>query len=256
MARIYPDGRRKGRASPPPLLPVSRKHVDHGYAARYRPRGRSVAPLRLRRFLRSRLIRLLLYMFVLWNILEVFLVRRRLASDELVSPGASGSSIRSTQATKPQRIYVASMHWNNGYILSERWNNAVVELARVLGPQNIFVSVFESGSWDDSKEALSQLDHQLDSLNVPRNITLSDLTHLEEISRVPEGEGWIETSRGGRELRRIPYLASLRNRTLRDLIELHKVGVHFDKVLFLNDVVFTVRFSFQGYSVESRNPGR
>jgi hypothetical protein len=186
-------------------------------------------------------------MFLVWNVLEVFFVRRRLGRDGAVSPGAGSTtgyrSIRSTQAIQPQRIYIASMHWNNGYVLAERWNDAVVDVATALGPQNVFVSVYESGSWDDTKEALAGLDRRLDELGVPRNITLSDLTHLEEITRQPDEEGWIETPRGQRELRRIPYLARLRNRTLRDLVELSKMGVRFDKVLFLNDVVFTVRFA-------------
>lgn len=77
-------------------------------------------------------------------------------------------------------------------------------------------------------------------MGAARNITLSDRTHRDEVSAVPVGEGWVDTPRGRKELRRIPYLAALRNRTLRDLVELYEQGIEFDKVLFLNDVVFTV----------------
>ena len=147
-----------------------------------------------------------------------------------------------------QRLFIASMHWNNEAILRSHWNDAVVHLAQKWGPENVFVSIYESGSWDNSKGALRDLDSRLDRLGVPRNITLSATTHKDEISEPPVEEGWINTSRGKKELRRIPYLARLRNLTLRPLEDLVKQGVVFDKVLFLNDVVFTVcpRFSVIG----------
>jgi len=136
--------------------------------------------------------------------------------------------------------------------LRSHWNNAVVELARTLGPENVFISVYESGSWDDSKGALRELDSRLERLGVPRNITLSETTHLDEISRHPDGRGWIKTPRGRMELRRIPYLARLRNLTLRPLEELLEQGKTFDRILFLNDVVFTVRALFFVYGILPR----
>jgi hypothetical protein len=134
------------------------------------------------------------------------------------------------------------MHWNTGPLLREFWNGAVVGLTEALGPENVFVSVYESGSWDDSKTALEELEVELARRDVPRNIHMSNVTHKDEISRRPGGSGWIETPRGKRELRRIPFLAQLRNRTLRDLTELAAQGEVFDKILFLNDVVFSVRY--------------
>jgi len=107
------------------------------------------------------------------------------------------------------------------------------------------VSVYESGSWDDTKGALRELDKQLGELGVRRNITVSERSHKDEISEVPGGEnapeGWIDTGRGRRELRRIPYLSRLRDYTLEPLKELVGKGERFDTVLFLNDVVFDVR---------------
>jgi len=148
-----------------------------------------------------------------------------------------------------ERVYIASLHWNNEAILRSHWNNAVVELAKTLGPENIFISVYESGSWDDSKGALRELDGRLERLGVARNITLSETTHLDEISRRPARHGWIETPRGKTELRRIPYLARLRNLTLRPLEELLEQGKTFDRILFLNDVVFTVCVFVFVYSI-------
>ena len=105
------------------------------------------------------------------------------------------------------------------------------------------MAVLESGSWDNSKGALQQLDAQLAELSVPRSIVLEATTHADEISRVPASDaaGWIWTSRGRRELRRIPYLASLRNRVMTEMSKRSQAtGKNFDTVLWLNDVVFTV----------------
>ena len=81
---------------------------------------------------------------------------------------------------------------------------------------------------------------ELENMGIPHRVEMSESTHKDEIENPNKGEGWIDTPRGKRELRRIPFLAKLRNRTLQDLIDLQKKGQHFDKVLFLNDVVFTV----------------
>lgn len=145
-----------------------------------------------------------------------------------------------TAPRKLERVYIASMHWNSGEVLREAWNHAVVELAEVLGRENVFVSVVESGSWDDTKEALEELDAMLAAKRIPRSIHMSNLTHQEEIGAAPGTEGWVMSPRGRRELRRIPFLAKLRNKSLYDLLRLHEAGQVFDKILFLNDVVFRV----------------
>lgn len=117
----------------------------------------------------------------------------------------------------------------------------MLDLVEYFRPQNVYISVYESGSWDESKDALRALDDGLGERGVQRTIILNETTHADEM-RQPNGEGWIETTRGRKELRRIPYLSKLRNLSLKPLTELAVEGVKFDKVLFLNDVVFTVRF--------------
>jgi hypothetical protein len=182
------------------------------------------------RVLRRRPIkRVLILVFILFNIFEVSQILRCISSptDEPV-------------AQRPERVYIASIHWNNERILRSHWNDAVIALANALGRENVFITVYESGSWDDSKGALRELDMALAAHKIRRNITLSETTHLDEISVVEKGPGWIDTPRGRRELRRIPYLSRLRNWTLEPLQELVRQGERFDKVLFLNDVVFNV----------------
>lgn len=142
---------------------------------------------------------------------------------------------------EPQKIFIASTHWNNEAVLRAHWNSAVVELVRHFGVDNVHVSVYESGSWDDSKGALRELDRQLAELGASRTIVLDETTHQDVISQTPGLSGWIDTPRNARELRRIPYLSQLRNLSLEPLQRLFESGgVTFDKILFLNDVVFTV----------------
>jgi hypothetical protein len=139
-----------------------------------------------------------------------------------------------------QKIFIASIHWNNEKILRSHWVPGVLGLVDHFGKDNVYVSVQESGSWDDSKGALRELDQSLEQAGVRRRIILDETTHEDEIKKLPAENGWIQTSRGAKELRRVPYLARLRNLVLKPLQELAEAGEHFDKILFLNDVVFTV----------------
>jgi hypothetical protein len=140
-----------------------------------------------------------------------------------------------------EKVFIASTHWNNEDILRSHWNKAVLQVAEALGTENVYISVYESGSWDNSKGALRELGRDLDKLNVNNTIILDVTTHKEEVAQTPAPSGWIETLRGEKkELRRIPYLSRLRNLSLKPLEELQSKGLVFDKVLFINDVVFTV----------------
>jgi hypothetical protein len=139
-----------------------------------------------------------------------------------------------------QKIFIASIHWNNEDILRSHWVPGVLGLVEHFGKDNVYVSVQESGSWDDSKGALRELDQSLEQAGVRRRIILDETTHEDEIRKPPAESGWIQTPRGAKELRRVPYLAKLRNLVLKPLEELAEAGEHFDKILFLNDVVFTV----------------
>ena len=151
---------------------------------------------------------------------------------------STGSALK--VARQRPRVFIAGIHWNNEIILRSHWNDAVVRLVDKLGHENTFVSIYESGSWDDSKGALRSLDSRLSESNVSRSIILDDTTHADEISMPPGLTGWIQTTRADKQLRRIPYLARLRNIVLDRLTELSKRNIMFDRVLFLNDVVFNV----------------
>lgn len=183
-----------------------------------------------RSIVRNRLLRIFLIVFFACNLIELHLILRRISEVEI---------IYRDQPRREERIYIASVNWNNEIILRSHWSQALLELAWKLGPENVYISIYESGSYDNTKGALMELDMELERLQVPHTITLSPITHEDEMAATP-GEGWVKTPKGDIVLRRIPYLSRTRNMSLKPLEDLAKQGITFDKILFLNDVVFTV----------------
>jgi len=188
--------------------------------------------LHRRYIFRRRVLQAIALIFIVWNAIEVTWVRHLLLQADFTNKEPPRPS---------ERIYIASLHWNSEPVLRSHWNTAIVNLAEILGPENIFVSIYESGSWDKSKDALRELDRELDRMGVQRNITLSKTTHRDELSVTPVGDGWIDTPQGNKGLRRIPYLARLRNLALRPLEDLSREGVTFNKILFVDDAAFTAK---------------
>lgn len=195
-----------------------------------------------RRYTRiSRLPRTLIFdlfpvLLLFYSIVEVLSVRRALqAVDQTAEHEAETYE-------KGEKIFISSIHLHDEQLLRGYWNDALLSLVEALGPSNVYVSIYESNSLDDTKGALRDLDAALEHAGVRTSIVLDETTRAQELDDDKKGEGWIWTPAGAKEKRRIPYLARLRNRTLKPLEELESKGERFDRVLFLNDVVYTVRF--------------
>ncbi|KAI3633695.1 hypothetical protein MIR68_008642 [Amoeboaphelidium protococcarum] len=90
-----------------------------------------------------------------------------------------------------------------------------------LGSTRVYVSVFESGSHDQTKTYLALFEMILTSLQVQHTVQLSS-------DHRPDG------------VNRIEYLAGVRNQVMQPLYTMQSTGKQFDKVLFLNDVFFCV----------------
>ncbi|KAJ8105383.1 hypothetical protein OPT61_g10212 [Boeremia exigua] len=211
-------------ALPAPSQPTLSNQTKGAFRLRLTPIAPAIvrteaAPMRSTPILRRRpVIRALILTFLLIHVVEIALILR-----------SSTDRAQEVVTRRSERIYITSLHWNNEEILRSHWNAAVVALATALGPDNVFVTVYESGSWDESRAALTELDAALAARGIRHNITLSRTTHLDEISAADRGRGWVDTPRGRRELRRIPYLARLRNLAMEPLQELVRQGESFDK---------------------------
>lgn len=141
------------------------------------------------------------------------------------------------------KVFIASIHRNTEPIVRSYWSDALLDLITYLGAENVFVSIYESGSVvDDTKGALADLDDRLMAMNVSRSIVLDPIDQLQEVGRVvvQKEDNWIWTRRQKYELRRIPYLAGLRNRVMAYLYEQDLRGQRYDYILWINDVVFNV----------------
>ena len=155
-------------------------------------------------------------------------------------------------AVRSDKIYIQAQFWTSALALGDGWIDHLLELVQVLGARNVFVSIVESGSLDNTKEYLRYLDAKLEELGAERRVLLSEWSHADEVNSVHEtgvlhfpdyagqdpGDASDGSGRREWEVRRIPFLARERNRGLEPLVEMGNRGRRFDKILVLNDVVF------------------
>ncbi|KAL4786768.1 cryptococcal mannosyltransferase 1-domain-containing protein [Aspergillus varians] len=126
-----------------------------------------------------------------------------------------------------EKIFVAaSLYDRGGDIAGGAWGQSVLKLIELLGEENVFLSVYENDSGSVGAGAL--LDFEA---HVPCNksIVYEDNLNLNSSHSVT-------VPGGSKRIRRIGYLAEVRNRALRPLDE--HPEIQFDKLLYLNDVAF------------------
>lgn len=197
-------------------------------------------------YLRSRglhrtLLRAVLLALILFSSLEALHVRRYVA---VARDAARETELRYRRQEgifpAPGQVFITGIFWNNEGVLRETIVPALLELSSYLGHGNVFISLHESGSGDGTKVVLRELDAELEKRGVERRISMSNTTHEDVLSDADKSSGWI-TPPGStqKEFRRIPFLARERNVALEPLSELAASGQTFDKVLFINDVVFS-----------------
>lgn len=90
-----------------------------------------------------RIVKWLFLALVAWSIIETIYIRRKLVLGD-----------RPPKLVNVEKIYIASLPWNNEVILRTHWINQLVELAKALGPENVFISIYENGSYDGILRAL------------------------------------------------------------------------------------------------------
>lgn len=219
-----------------------------------------ISSRRLLRRLRQRrrsIIALLLFFFTI----DVFLLlRHRPTTSRTTLPSLKRHGLRSSSSSSSssdlhgpghagnETFFIVSVHRNTGPILPD-WGAAVLALVDYLGPANVYFSALESGSQDDTKDKLNAIKAQLDARRVPNTVTLGQ-TVWEQLDDMwarpapdaPRQEGWIWNQEDKvYDKRRITYLARERNRAMEPMRELEeKQGVTFDKVLWINDIIFDV----------------
>lgn len=119
---------------------------------------------------------------------------------------------------------VATIRDRYGRLARGVWAEKVLELVELLGPDNVFLSIYENDAGPVAHAALQELDQKL------------TFPHLLEFEHLPaEAVPSVTLPDGTHRVKRIAYLAELRNRALRPL---ETSEVRYDKLLYLNDVIF------------------
>ena len=125
-----------------------------------------------------------------------------------------------------QKIFIAaSIFDKDGRLFSGEWAENVLELIQMLGPKNVFLSIYVNDSGPEASKALEALERRVPcdhSLVFEDHLNFDDLPHV----TLPDGT---------KRVKRIEYLAEVRNRALRPIESSNTI---FDKLLYLNDVVF------------------
>lgn len=129
-----------------------------------------------------------------------------------------------------EKIFIAaSLYDHEGELMSGQWAQSVQHLIAILGPDNVYLSIYEN---DPDQKAQAALD------SFSRNITCQKefVTENLDLHRLPH----VSTPDGKQRLKRIAFLADVRNRALRPLEDIKSPAhsMRFDKLLYLNDVVF------------------
>ncbi|KAF2836664.1 glycosyltransferase family 69 protein [Patellaria atrata CBS 101060] len=126
-----------------------------------------------------------------------------------------------------EKIFIAaSLYEKEGSLVEGAWGKALEKLVELIGPANVYVSIYEDNADDITVAALRSLDERLqcNSSIGSEKLSYNELPHF----KLPNGK---------ERLKRITFLAEVRNRALRPLDESSQLP-HFDKLLYLNDVIF------------------
>lgn len=133
-----------------------------------------------------------------------------------------------------ERIFiVSSLYDPDGSVLQGGTGRQILNLIKLLGKDNVYLSIYENDSDVDGESALAWLGHESECNNtvvLEKNVA-AELYHNDNITL-------LDLPDGTKRIKRTAYLAEVRNRALRPLEEMTRAGVKFDKVLFLNDVLF------------------
>jgi Cryptococcal mannosyltransferase 1 len=125
-----------------------------------------------------------------------------------------------------EKVFIAtSIYDHDGELAQGAWGESILKLIDLLGPSNVFLSVYGNGAGPVAKAALRRLEEK----------TKCDHEIVFEEKLSPEAVSHIQLPDGTTRIKRIAYLAEVRNRALGPLTS---STVKYDRLLYLNDIVF------------------
>lgn len=139
---------------------------------------------------------------------------------------AADSDLPGRANLQHEKVFIAASIFDKGGKLANGpWAENILHLIDLLGPENTFLSIYVNDAGPLAKEALEMLEKRVTcehALVFEEHLSLDEVPHV----ILPDG-----TDR----VKRIDYLAEVRNRALRPL---DASATQYDKLLYLNDVVF------------------
>ncbi|CAF1222566.1 unnamed protein product [Adineta ricciae] len=140
------------------------------------------------------------------------------------------------------RVFIAINLYQSQSLLEDgSWTCTLMELIDQLGPNNVYLSIFENNSTDATPHLLRQIEKQLKCEHTIVTTTIN----LDE----DQYASLYINDRKGKYLSRMAYLAMVRNRALEPIMS----NGRFSKVLFLNDIVFSSQDVIQLLQTNSGN---
>ena len=125
-----------------------------------------------------------------------------------------------------EKVFIAaSIFDRDGKLARGAWGGDILNLIDLLGPSNVFLSIYENDAGPVAKAALEELEEKV---TCEHAITFEDRLDLNSLPH-------IQLPDGTKRVKRIAYLAEVRNRALSPLTS---SSIKYDKLLYLNDVVF------------------
>ena len=158
---------------------------------------------------------------------------------------------------KNERVFIAANIIDSNLIRGA-WGKAVLELIDIIGNGNVFLSIYENDSGEDTKEALREFSAKVKCEHSSLGCAPTDRTgdkaivssHI-DVDSLPK----FQILPNEKRTKRLAYLAKVRNHALdpldappsRDAVKRSNSTARsadaaaFDRLLFLNDVVFSPR---------------
>ncbi|KAL5362846.1 cryptococcal mannosyltransferase 1-domain-containing protein [Aspergillus floccosus] len=128
--------------------------------------------------------------------------------------------------TRNEKVFIAaSLYDSHGELAGGEWGTRLLRLIDLLGEENVFVSIYENDSGAEGESALRGLEDQ-----IPCNSSIVFEEHF-DLDSLPR----VTIPGGSARVKRVQFLAEARNRALRPLDESDQ---RYDKLLYLNDVIF------------------
>ncbi|MCJ1392715.1 hypothetical protein MMC18_005586 [Xylographa bjoerkii] len=135
-------------------------------------------------------------------------------------------------------VYIASINSGASLTGPRAWRRAVESVATHLGRDKVYISIYEHVGFSGPRDELDQLGRNLELLGVQRSIVFADKENIYALNHTWTAQGLPAPTPATTY---VHHMAEMRNRVLRPMIELALQGIRFDRILFLEDGLFSWR---------------